>query len=252
MTTQQRTYKLKKSPPDARDKLHTPLAKLNNVPATVDLRHVMPPVLDQGQIGSCTANAASTALCYLLKKERRIVFFPSRLYIYWNTRVNIEGVAGSEDSGCCIRNVCKAVQKYHACQEGLWPYVVSRFAVAPSLLAYKNANLYRDVVYSSVAQDLATMQKTLTSGHPIVVGIQVYESFETDSVAATGVVPMPDMANETCYGGHCVLIVGYDTAKARFIAMNSYGTGWGAAGYFYIPFEYMLHPGLASDFWVFT
>ena len=249
---QQRTYKLKKSPPDSRDKMHAPLPKLVQLPTSVDLRPAMPPVLDQGQLGSCTSNATSNALRYLLKKEKRIVFQPSRLYIYWNTRVNIEGVAGSEDSGCCIRDVCKAVQKYHACQEVVWPYVESQFSVAPSLLAYKNANLYRNVSYASVSQDLVIMQKTLASGYPIVVGIQVYDSFETDAVAATGQVPMPAIATESCLGGHCVLIVGYDTVKACFIGMNAWGTGWGAAGYFYIPFAYMLNPDLASDFWVFT
>jgi C1A family cysteine protease len=54
---------------------------------------------------------------------------------------------------------------------------------------------------------------------------------------------------EKVVGGHCVVAVGYDDAKRTFIIRNSWGTSWGMKGYCTIPYEYLLNPDLASDFW---
>jgi len=76
-------------------------------------------------------------------------------------------------------------------------------------------------------------------------------------VAATGVVPLPD-PNESLCGGHCVRLVGYTDngingiPKRHFIGANSWGTGWGMAGYFAIPYEYVTNANLADDLWVVT
>jgi C1A family cysteine protease len=91
--------------------------------------------------------------------------------------------------------------------------------------------------------------------HPIVVGIQVYESFESLEVAKTGQVPMPSSIphkNDKCLGGHAVCIVGYDDAHASFIMRNSWGASWGDKGYFYLPYAYILDQTLTSDLWVLT
>jgi C1A family cysteine protease len=99
-----------------------------------------------------------------------------------------------------------------------------------------------------VAQNLAQMQGCLAEGYPFVFGFTVYESFESQQVADTGVVPMP-AAGETVMGGHCVVAVGYDSTKRVFIIRNSWGTSWGMKGYCTMPFEYLLTASLASDFW---
>jgi hypothetical protein len=80
------------------------------------------------------------------------------------------------------------------------------------------------------------------------IGMPVYESFESDAVAKTGVVPMPK-PGEQVLGGQCVVAVGYDNAKRQFIVRNSWGIKWGQHGYCTMPYEYLLNPQLASDFW---
>ncbi len=82
----------------------------------------------------------------------------------------------------------------------------------------------------------------------MVFGFSVYESFESDSVASTGVVPMPS-PNEQLLGGHAVVLVGYDDTKKVWIVRNSWGTNWGQAGYFTMPYAYLTNSNLASDFW---
>jgi C1A family cysteine protease len=92
------------------------------------------------------------------------------------------------------------------------------------------------------------MQGCLAEGYPFVLGFTVYESFEGAAVAKSGVVPMPSHG-EAIVGGHCVVAVGYENSKRVFLIRNSWGKGWGVKGYCTMPFEYLLSPQYASDFW---
>jgi C1A family cysteine protease len=76
----------------------------------------------------------------------------------------------------------------------------------------------------------------------------VYESFESDEVASTGVAPMPGVS-EMVLGGHAVMAVGYDDKSSRFLARNSWGLDWGMGGYFTMPYAYLADNNLADDFW---
>jgi C1A family cysteine protease len=84
--------------------------------------------------------------------------------------------------------------------------------------------------------------------NPFVFGFTVYQSFESDSVASSGIAPLPD-SSETALGGHAVMAVGYDDASSRLLARNSWGTGWGMGGYFTLPYAYVADNNLADDFW---
>lgn len=245
-----RKYKLFKSPKDDRDIMHLTSVSREVLPSKVDLRSEMPPVLDQSTLGSCASNAASNCLRHLLKKENQPEFQPSRLYLYWNTRVNIEKSPANEDTGVCIRDICKAIQKYHACDENLWAYDISKFSIPPPLKAYKDANLHKEIKYAFVPQNLNAIKRTLANGFPIMIGIQIYDSFESEEVAKTGKVPMPDINNENCVGGHAVACTGWDDETKTFMCQNSWNTTWGMGGFFEIPYEYLLNEDLASDFWV--
>ncbi len=234
--------------PDARDVLYAaPVVSLRKgLPAAVDLRPKCPPVYDQGQLGSCTGNGIAGAIEFNQMKLNQKVFAPSRLFIYYNERV-MEGTVNS-DSGAQIRDGLKSVATLGAPPESDWPYDISKYADRPPDQAYAAAKLDLVSTYSRVAQVLTQMQGCLADGFPFVLGITVYESFESDTVAKTGVVPMPDQS-EKAIGGHCIAAVGYDNKKRVFIMRNSWGTSWGMKGYFTIPYEYLLDPHLASDLW---
>jgi C1A family cysteine protease len=234
--------------PDARDFVYSaPLVRFpQGLPASVDLRSECPGVYDQGQLGSCTANAIGAAIEFDQRKQGVREFIPSRLFIYYNERV-MEGTV-NEDSGAQIRDGIKSVATLGAPPEDDWPYNIDRFTEQPPKGAFEEAK--RDMVsaYARVAQQLTQMQGCLASGFPFVFGFTVYDSFEGDAVARTGDVPMP-APGESVLGGHAVLAVGYDNAKRVFIIRNSWGTAWGDRGYFRMPYEYLLTPTLSSDFW---
>jgi C1A family cysteine protease len=106
----------------------------------------------------------------------------------------------------------------------------------------------RTITYHRVTQDLDQMKGCLAAGYPFVFGFTVYSSFESQQVAQTGIVPMPQ-PDEEVVGGHAVMAVGYDDSKSSFLVRNSWGTGWGLNGYFWMPYAYLTEGGLSSDFW---
>jgi C1A family cysteine protease len=235
--------------PDARDHLYAaPPQYLTSLPTKVSLRDQCPKdVYDQGQLGSCTANAIGAAFEFGLLKQKAQDFMPSRLFIYYNERV-MEGTVDT-DSGAMIRDGIKSVSKQGVCHEDDWKYDISQFAQKPPENCYTEAEKHQVSSYQRVTRVLNQMKGCLAHGYPFVFGFSVYESFESDAVARTGVVPMPDIAREQLLGGHAVLAVGYDDADQRFLVRNSWGEGWGDGGYFTIPYAYLTDRSLASDFW---
>lgn len=233
--------------PDRRDFMYAaPLRLLAQLPARKSLRSRCPSVLDQGALGSCTANAIGNAFHFVVHKDKGGTFRPSRLFIYYNERL-IEGTV-SWDSGAMIRDGIKSLNRQGTCAEATWPYVVERFAQRPPAKAYTEAKAHQALNYARVAQTVTQMKGCLASGYPFVFGFSVYESFETSAVARTGKVPMPE-AGEKLLGGHAVLAVGYDDAAQRFAVQNSWGKFWGDGGFFTIPYAYLTDPDLAADLW---
>jgi C1A family cysteine protease len=232
--------------PDQRDYQYTPTAA--KLPRSVDLRPQMPPVYDQGQLGSCVSNAVAGVSAFLWMKVKNNIN-PSRLFIYYNGRV-IENTI-EQDSGLSSRDGIKSVVNNGVCPETEWPYVISKFKNKPTEKCYADAIKHKALKYQSVSQTLTDMKSVLAGGYPIVIGISVYKSFENASVAKTGIVPMP-AAKERVLGGHSIVVVGYDNRKRWFIVRNSWGESWGAKGYCYLPYAYLTNPKLSSDFWVIT
>lgn len=92
------------------------------------------------------------------------------------------------------------------------------------------------------------MKACLAEGFPFVFGFTVYESFEGEKIESSGRLELPG-AEEKCTGGHAVLAVGYNDKSRRFLVRNSWGDDWGLKGYFSMPYDYLLNPDLADDFW---
>ena len=242
-----RRYGWRRDLPDFRDQYLKIEMPLESLPASVDLRPNCPPVYNQGELGSCTANAIAGLVQFdELKLKRPVTATPSRLFVYYNERL-MEGSVGS-DSGAALRDGIKSLNTYGFCPETMWPYIIAKFTTKPSQACYANAKQHIVQQYQRVPQTAAGIKSVLASGFPVVFGATLYGSFESNTVAATGVVPMPGH-NESPIGGHAIMIVGYDDAKKWFIVRNSWGTTWGAKGYCYFPYDYILNADLCSDFW---
>jgi C1A family cysteine protease len=234
-------------PPDSRDiRYSAPQPVVKNLPPKVDLRTKFPPVYSQGSIGSCTAQAVCAAFHFCKIRQKLYNFAPSRLFTYYTTR-DLEGTV-YEDSGATLRNTIKSINKFGACPESIWPYELSRLTLKPTPTCYDTASRHTAVSYSQVVQTVTQMKGCLAEGYAFAFGMLVYESFESEKVANTGVVQMPS-PGEQQVGGHAVLVVGYDDSQQRFIVRNSWGAEWGMKGHFTMPYQYILNADLATDFW---
>jgi hypothetical protein len=169
-------------------------------------------------------------------------------------RVNI-------DSGATLLEGIQSLQKNGVCIERMWPYIISKFAVKPPEICFKDALNHQALKIQNInSSSLSAMKNCLAyglrgpgspggpKGLPFVIGFLVYSSFESAQVAKTGIVPMPKPEEQTL-GGHAICVVGFDDSKQWFICRNSWGTEWGIGGYFYMPYSYLTNPKLATDAW---
>jgi C1A family cysteine protease len=138
------------------------------------------------------------------------------------------------------------LNKQGVCRESLMPYDTSKFKVAPSQEALRDALNYRISSYAAV-KNLTEIKKTLAEKSlPVLLGMNVFESFENDSLYTDYIMPMPKRGEQKL-GGHSVLVVGYDDNKQVLICRNSWGD-WQDHGYFYMPYPYVSK--YTWDYWM--
>lgn len=251
MTPQQHGLGWVPDVPDQRDYIFQPrVLPPTRLPKRIDLRDKCPPIYDQGQLGSCTAQALAAAFDFDRQRQGKPFMSPSRLFIYWNER-DIEGTIDS-DAGAMIRDGVKVLVKLGTPREMIWPYDIEKFTLKPTPDAYVEAEKNQALVYQRIMRPQDTpsqdMLLCLSMGYPFVTGFTVYESFESADVARTGLVPMPG-PDERVLGGHAIVVVGYDLEKQLFICRNSWGEAWGDKGNFSMPFAYLEDRNLSSDQW---
>jgi len=237
--------------PDHRDYIFQEALSVEMLPTMVDMRKDCPAVYDQSSLGSCTANATAAQCEIEAKQNKKPIYTPSRLFVYYNSRL-LEGTT-RYDSGASIRDSVKTILQYGYCRETAYPYVISKFRSKPSASLYAAAAEHKITTkqYARVSQTLTSLKSCLALGNTVNFGFTVYSSFESDAVAKTGIMPMPKK-NERSLGGHAVLMVGYDDAKQCFIVRNSWSARWGDKGYFYMPYAFAVNSSYASDFWTIT
>ena len=235
-------------------------------PESATLEAFCPAPYDQGSLGSCTANAFCGAYRTLAKKNGKDVDFqPSRLYLYFQERL-LEDPAHRPtdltDSGADVGDGTSYVQKKGICSESSWPYDVSKYNQVPPPNCDQEAIGHKISRYHQIPVDsnlLANIEPTIAGGSPVLIGIDVYDSFESDAVAQTGLVPVPNPhkwgnphdSRDAYAGGHEMCLVGYDRTKRLFTVLNSWGDKWGKSGLCFIPYDYLANPHIHGEFTVF-
>lgn len=236
----------------------------------IDLRKYFPEVVDQGRLGSCTANAAAGLIGYYMNLQGPSEPV-SRLFTYKTTRNLMES---DGDTGAYIRTAMGSlsavalllpnttslrlmVALFGSPPEKYWQYDISKFDDEPPAFCYSFASNFQALKYfrldyakMSEKEILASIKETLTRKLPCMFGFSVYESINN---SANGKIPFPKPKEKTL-GGHAVCAVGYDdtmkigSTVGAFVIRNSWGTAWGDSGYGYLPYEYVLQ-GVALDWW---
>lgn len=233
-------------------KYHPNLGSVKNV----DLSGLFPKIFDQGQLGSCTSNAIISSYEYTMNKERETPLDMSRLGLYYMER-DAEGNTDT-DSGAQIKTGVNILHDKGAGLESLCPYDISKFAVKPSDAFYDDLQYHKAVKIERVKKDIKDIDQCLLDGCPVIFGFLVYSSFESQEVATTGYVPIPNPSKETLLGGHAVVCTGFfeKDGKQYYKVRNSWGENWGDKGYFYVEKKFMTTTfgtfglqSLCSDLW---
>jgi hypothetical protein len=241
-------YLLKHDKYDSRDFLYDK-SKNIKLPESFDLRPSAPTVYDQGNEGSCTANAGCAARTMLAKD---LNLYLSRAFLYYNERL-LEG-STSEDSGASMRDIVKATQNYGICVDGEMPYINGNFATVPTQQNYTDAKAYAIGSYTRLSNVSDIQQTLVTRSQPVLIGMEVYASMESDSVTETGVLPMPKETINKLPAKKLLrklldFVFKKKAATGYLIIRNSWGENWGDHGYFYMPYEY-VNADYAYDFWI--
>ena len=204
----------------------------------------MGPVLNQGNLGACTAHGYADWVLSALKKAGLPVFLISRLFQYFNERLK-EGTV-STDSGAIVRDAFWVGSNYGIVDEKYWPYDISKFAETPPTEAYLQAKTDLQHFFAPLDPSIIISQiKTAVNhGQVSVFGFDVFSNFEAYT---SGVLQLPSNSDQYL-GGHCVAAYAYDDSVNAVLIRNSWDTTWGINGDFWMSYDY-LASRMASDFW---
>lgn len=233
---------------------------------------------NQGNLGSCTANALAFAFVFNAVKQKYTAYMPSRLDIYYNERFNMGGESElKNDDGANISDCEYVLENIGVLPEKSWPYVddatnESYYTIPQEATDdVRTLALSKNTMYTVNPTDLNSIKLVLTNGYPLVAGILVdVDVFCSQTVSCTGIVSrLPNLTTGNI-GGHAVVIVGY-TSDGYFLIRNSWGVNWGLGflnkstgvynydeyngkmrGYFKVPFSYITNPEITSELYAVT
>ena len=170
------------------------------------------------------------------------------------------------DTGTYLRTTMKSMVLFGIPPEKYWPYDIQRFDQEPTPFCYSFGQSYKAIEYFrldpfhlTAKNTLDQIRKFISKGFPSMFGFSVYQSI-TQAKINGGEIPYPS-AHEAQEGGHAVVAVGYDDSKkiqneidhktttGAFKIRNSWGEDWGDKGYGWLPYDYVLKNGLATDWW---
>lgn len=253
-----RSRDTRKDPPDLRDRLYQP------PPATLPDQH--PPqkavreyfkrysrlVLDQGQEGACTGFGLACVINFARwqkagwSPEVESVS-PAMLYSYAR---RYDEYAGEDYEGSSCRGALKGWFKHGVCLESDWPYRKRpRYGYAQRA-ALNTLGVYYRIDTTSITD----MQAAIVQANAIFVSAFTHEGWgEVDQAGASRkapahdtlpVIPFDGRASKT--DGHAFALVGFN--ERGFIVQNSWGPGFGVAGFAILTYADWLANGM--DAWV--
>lgn len=249
------------SPPDQRDHLITAyvrnIQRASTLPdevglANVDAHKGFVGVTDQMQEGSCTGHAARNTKTTLEVRHRSGSGAKRRVPHHGPRGIYTLGkqIGGyPEEEGAYMRDVCKAMHHFGVPREADWPYQAhtdnagrQRDTGQPRQRWLTNARRWRIGSYARVR----TLDQMLTALHtvgPLFMAMTLHENFIAPD--PEGIIPEPSGPE---LGGHAMCILAATQSTRRFFVVNSWGTGWGLAGYCWISFDHFLTKA-ASEAW---
>ncbi len=218
-----------------------PQAPSTGLSASVDWRSFVTPVRDQGNCGSCWAFATTAAL-------ESYNLITGNLPGINDDRAE-EILVSCSGAGSCAGGYIDSASNYikgtGLPPETYFPYTASGTDDVCSRAAAGWQSVTRKIsswayITTSTA-NLSAIKNALYQYGPLVTTMDVYTDFYYYS---SGIY---EYTTGNYEGSHAILITGYtDDASVDgggyFVVKNSWGTGWGNQGYFYIAYSQLSRP----------
>ena len=222
------------------------LQKTTSLPSSVDVSALMPPVGDQGLLGSCVAwSVGYYGKTYEVRREKgwdqtlnTHIFSPTFMYNQINNGV---------DSGAQISNAAKMLINNGCATLSDCP-TSSNYYQLPTETAFNNALNYRSAdaysINTTSIGGINALREILAAGKVATIGINIYSNF--DNISSYNYVYCANNRSGSNRGGHAVTLVGYNDSLVTvdgygaFKFVNSWGTGWGISGYAWISYKALM------------
>ncbi|MBN8611816.1 MAG: C1 family peptidase [Deltaproteobacteria bacterium] len=198
-------------------------------------------VRNQGECGWCVGHSAGAALDALYCAEGCPPPRVSMAHLWSNGH---GGTIGDCGPGWQVADGLAAVTTTALVPESEWPYTNGgrgMTSTRPSNAELMRSGRYRATGHTMIADDankVDNIRRALASGRTVSVWSGV--CFGQGWSNGTGTIPAPmlpcgpmnaDGTQQQYDGYHAYTIVGYDDATGEYLALNSWGTGWGDGGY---------------------
>jgi len=203
-------------------------------PYSVDLRPIGTAVLNQGDLGTCGVSAVISLLEFITGERLSVLF------LYWTTRVGLEGAKPHEDAGVELKHCIDAAKRFGVCREEAWPYCIDKFLEKPSEEAWKEAERFTPNGGWLELKSLDEMRHSLAERQvPCFADVFFCPEAYGQDTTRTGRVPEAPNSSWDNSCEHSCVIVGYDDNREVLIFQNAWGSSWGDGGYGFLPYDYL-------------
>lgn len=215
----------------------------------IDLSIYLSHIYNQELLGVAAANIICTAINLKLgyKNQSKWIgsnkqIIASRLYIHNLARI-IEYKSLDTKDEPTIESCLRVLLEYGYCDEFNFKYDSCNLGLLPPSKCLSSAFEFK-FRYKKLSLDLNTFKGCLKSGHPIIMGIVIFDNLESQK---KGLFVKPDTNYNKKLGTRVILIIGYDDTKQTFKFANCVGKDWCKNGCGFIMYNYALDGDFVGD-----
>lgn len=209
-----------------------PIPEMADAPATLDWRNAMgvsyvSPIKNQGSCGSCWAFATTAGL------ESQVMIGGGGIPVDLSEQILVSCSGVGSCSGGSSSSASNYVRDVGLPLESCFRYTATNNLCSNACLDWQNSTCSINGWHraSDTTITAEALRNALYAYGPVVATMYVYNDFFS---YRSGVY---SYTTGSYAGAHAVLVVGYDDAQHAFIVKNSWGTGWGEAGFFMIAYS---------------